>query len=117
MKKLPTHIKKYWLLVLAIMLQLLFYVSASWTHWLDIFFPGGSLHDGLQGIDFYQIPRGAWAFWHGGSLTGAPLANGMFYGPHHYVSSNVYHPIVTLLLGSVLMLFSWPASFYVCGCS
>src|SRR5262249_46321353 len=83
------------------------------TGWLNILFDGGALHQCCRGMDFYQIPRGAWAYFHGGELTGKPVDGGTQYYPGHFVSSNVYHPQFTILLGSLLMQFPADQSFYI----
>jgi hypothetical protein len=106
-------ITDYKLIYLGIAIQLLFYISVAWTGWLDIFFSGAALHVGAKGIDFYQIPKGAWAFWHGGSLTGAPLPNGSQYARQDFANLNVYHPLFTIALGSFLMLFNPAISPYI----
>lgn len=94
------------LLVVGILIHLLFYLSL-WTGWLNPFFSGISIHLTMQGVDFYQGVRGAWSWWHGGSLTGAALPSGQIYAPvHYYVNPNVYHPLFTILIGSPLMLLS-----------
>jgi len=107
------HLRKHVLLYLGAILYLLFFISVARTGWFDIFFSGAALHTGAKGIDFYQIPRGAWAFWHGGSLTGDPLANGSQYAKQYYSNGNVYHPLVTLTFGSLLAQFDPLLSPYV----
>src|SRR5689334_4795950 len=105
MKKCTLHVRKYFLLYLGVLLHLLFYVSVAWTGWFDHFFSGAALHVGGKGIDFYQVPRGAWAFWHGGSLSGEPLPDGQQWGKEYWSQNNVYHPLFTLLVGTVLTWF------------
>lgn len=112
-KKIYTHLMAYRLLYLGLLIHCMFYLSVSKTGWLDIFFSGAALHDGAKGIDFYQIPRGAWAFWHGGQLTGSPLAEGSMYAKTYFANSNVYHPLFTILLGSLLMQFAPAQAPYV----
>jgi hypothetical protein len=99
-----------------LLIYLLFYVSVAWTGWFDIFFSGAALHVGAKGIDFYQLPNGAWAFWHGGSLTGKPLGNGAQYSRPSYANDNVYHPLFTLVFGSLLTLFPPTISPYAWLC-
>ena len=113
MDKLYTHLKKYFLIYLGLVIYLLFFVSVAWTGWFDIFFSGAALHDGAKGIDFYQLPNGAWAFWHGGSLNGDPLANKSQYANHFFSNRNVYHPFFTLTLGSLLAQFDPAQSPYI----
>jgi hypothetical protein len=107
------HLKKYALIYLGLIIYLLFFISAAWTGWFDVFFSGAALHEGAKGIDFYQLPRGAWAFWHGGSLTGDPLANGSQYAKKDFANGNVYHPLFTLTLGSFLALLDSDRSPYI----
>ncbi len=113
MNTLYTHLKKYILIYIGLMIYLLFFISVAWTRWFDVFFSGAALHIGAKGVDFYQLPRGAWAFWHGGSLTGDPLANGSQYAKQYYSNGNVYHPLVTFTLGSLLAQFDPDLSPYV----
>lgn len=113
MHTLYTHLKKHILIFIGLIIYLLFFISVARTGWFDIFFSGPALHIGAKGIDFYQIPRGAWAFWHGGSLTGDPLANGSQYAKQLYSNGNVYHPLVTFTLGSLLARFDPALSPYV----
>jgi hypothetical protein len=107
------HIKAYALIYAGLAIYLLFYLSAFKTGWFDIFFSGAALHVGAKGIDFYQIPRGAWAYWRGGSLTGAPLSDGSMYAHEEFANPNVYHPLFTLVLGSFLMLFGPTQAPYI----
>ena len=89
----------------ALQKYLLYYVSAYFTHTLDPFFVHVTI-----GQDFFQIPNAAYAFLHGGTLTG-----GLPYGLAPYinccsVNPNVYHPLFTLLIGVPLQLLPpWTA--------
>src|SRR5437764_834855 len=93
------------LFIISIVVHLFYYFSAYFTHTLDIFF----VHV-TQGQDFFQIPNAAYAFLHGGSLTGVVAG-----GQHAYinccgVNNNVYHPLFTLLVGVPLQFFPpWTA--------
>lgn len=112
MKPLISHVRTYPLLYTGILIHALFYISVLGPGWLNIFFSDPATHYHDQGVDFLQVVRGAWAWWHGGLLTGAPLANGTMYAPvHYFVNSNEYHPLFTLLVGSVLMLMSPGVSY------
>lgn len=113
MSILYIHFKKYFLIYLGLVIYLLFFISVAWTGWFDAFFSGAALHMGAKGIDFYQLPKGAWAFWHGGSLTGDPLGNGSQYAKKEFSNGNVYHPLFTLTLGSFLAQFDPPRSPYI----
>ncbi|GHO83993.1 glycosyltransferase family 87 protein [Dictyobacter formicarum] len=113
MEEIRHQLKTYGLVYLGLCVYLLFLISIVWTGWLNIFFSGAALHEGAKGIDFYQLPNGAWAFWHGGSLTGAALPDGAQYAQPNYANSNVYHPLFTLTLGSLLALFSPEQSPYI----
>ncbi|GCE09820.1 hypothetical protein KDAU_71490 [Dictyobacter aurantiacus] len=105
--------KTYGLYYLGVCIYILFLVSVVWTGWFNVFFSGAALHEGAKGIDFYQLPNGAWAFWHGGSLTGDPLPGGVQYARPNFANSNVYHPLFTLTVGSLLALFSPEQSPYI----
>src|SRR5215813_8633406 len=102
------------LLGIGLLIHIAFFISASLTKWFDYFFSGSALHLCCRGTDFYQIPNGAYSYWHGGSLS-------ITQGTTHYLygvgfpsfNANAYHPILTLLLGSFLILFTPAASFYV----
>ncbi|GHO57373.1 glycosyltransferase 87 family protein [Ktedonobacter robiniae] len=109
MKRIARHLAAYYLIYIACIIHLLFYISVSKTGWFNLFFSGAALHEGAKGIDFYQVPRGAWAFWHGGSLTGEPLWNGSQYAKAEFSQNNVYHPFFTIIVGTFLMQFD-PAS-------
>jgi hypothetical protein len=68
-------------------------------------------------LDFYQIPNGAYAYLHGGSLSGVvPHGVKAYWIGHPLNNYNVYHPLFTLILGSVLILFEPTKSFYVWMC-
>lgn len=91
--------------ILSILIHLSFYVSAYFTHTLNIFFEHVTM-----GQDFFCIPNAAYSFLHGGTLTGqlpigiAPYINCCG------VNLNVYHPLFTLLIGLPLQLFQpWTA--------
>ncbi|HET8845819.1 MAG TPA: hypothetical protein VFN35_30425, partial [Ktedonobacteraceae bacterium] len=107
------HVRKYSLVYLGLVIYLLFFVSVASTGWFDFLFSGAAMHVGAKGIDFYQVPRGAWAFWHGGSMTGDPLADGSQYGKDFFANGNVYHPVFTLTFGSFLTLFDPAQAPYV----
>jgi hypothetical protein len=110
-RRLAQSMCEHKLLTLGLTIHLLFYVSALWTGWLNIFFSGESLHVATPYIDFLQIPRGAYNWWHYGPLTGV-AQHGVVYGPVPYwVNPNVYHPLFTLELGSFLMLLT-PGTAY-----
>lgn len=113
MKHAYMHLKMYGLIYLGLVIYLLFYISVAWTGWFDLFFSGAALHVGAKGIDFYQLPKGAWAFWHGGSLIGDPLPDGSQYAKNYFSNKNVYHPLFTLVLGSLLALFDPAQSPYI----
>lgn len=101
------------LLILAIIIQISFFISAVWTNWYDYFFFGNSLHYCCRGLDFYQIPNGVYAFFHGGDLTGKIPLNTPPYSFPFYSNWNVYHPLSTLLMGSFFLLFKPEFSFYL----
>ncbi len=93
-------------IVYAVLIHILFFFSAIQTGFFDNFFPQGSVHQ-YQGIDFFQVPNGAYAWLRGGSLTGAhPSVESYAYG-----NSNVYHPFFTVLVGTPLQLMQPAAAF------
>lgn len=91
--------------IVSILIHLFFYISANYTHTLDIFFEHVT-----AGQDFFQIPNAAYSFLHGGSLSGnLPQGIGT-YTTCCGVNSNVYHPLFTLLVGIPLQFFQpWTA--------
>jgi hypothetical protein len=91
--------------ILSIFLHIGYYTSAYFTHSLDIFFEHVTM-----GQDFFQIPNAAYAFIHGGTLTGVLMSNVAAYTSCCGVNSNVYHPLFTLVIGYPLQLLSpWTA--------
>lgn len=114
MQKRLSLISRYILLGIGLLIHMAFFISASSTKWFNYFFSGSSLHLCCRGMDFYQIPNGAYSYWHGGSLSVTQDTTHYLYGVGFpAVNANVYHPALTLLLGSFLILFSPAASFYV----
>lgn len=114
MQKRWSLISQYALLGVGLLIHIAFFISASKTKWFDYFFSGSSLHLCCRGLDFYQIPDGAYSFWHGESLSVTQDTTHYLYGiGFPAVNFNVYHPLLTLLLGSFLILFSPASSFYV----
>src|SRR2546430_412129 len=114
MQKWLSLITKYALLGVGLLIHITFFISASWTKWFNYFFSGSSLHLCCRGLDFYQVPNGAYSYWHGGSLSVTQDTTKYLYGiGFPAVNPNVYHPVLTLLVGSFLILFSPAASFYV----
>jgi hypothetical protein len=113
------HIKKWLLFIsnhklifIGLFINVLFYISASETKWFDYFFSGSALQLCCKGLDFYQIPNGAYAYLHGGSFSGVVPTGIKAYwnGRFNY---NVYHPLFTVTLGNFLTLFEPNRSFYV----
>ena len=90
------------LFALSICIYLFYYVSAYFTHTLSPLFVWAD----TGGMDFFQIPNGAYAFFYGGSLTGSLISGTSPYLHPFccYVNANVYHPLFTLLIGTLLML-------------
>jgi hypothetical protein len=116
-KKWIACIANHKLIYLGLIINILFYVSASQTKWFDYFFSGSALQLCCKDLDFYQIPNGAYAYLHGGSLSGVVPANVKAYWIGHPLNNyNVYHPLITLILGSVLILFEPTKSFYIWMC-
>jgi hypothetical protein len=107
------HLKKYFLIYLGLVIYLLFFISVAWTGWFDVFFSGAALHVGAKGIDFYQLPKGAWGFLHGATLVGDHLPAGTPYTDAYFSNGNVYHPLFTLTVGWFLTLFDPARAPYV----
>ena len=65
----------------------------------------------MQGIDFFQVPSGAYAWLRGGSLTGALPENVNFPAYPPFSNGNVYHPFFTIVVGGILQLFQAQTAF------
>ncbi len=113
MKRIGLFIMQHPLICIGVIIHVLFYISAWQTKWFNYYFSGSPLHLCCQGLDFYQVPNGAYTFLHGGSLDATPARGGHIFAVGFPIQSNVYHPVFTLLLGGFLILFSPAASFYV----
>jgi hypothetical protein len=101
---MPKSIQKI-IFIISILVHLSFYISAYFTHALDIFFEHVTM-----GQDFFQIPNAVYAFLHEGTLTGDLLFKTVAYTNCCGVNSNVYHPLFTLVIGYPLQLFfPWTA--------
>lgn len=92
---------------LAIIIQLSFFLFALTQQPYFNFFPFGNVH-GRQGIDFFQVPNGAYSFLRGGELNGVVKKGIKAYSFGNY---NVYHPFFTYVVGGFLQLFSPKVSF------
>lgn len=96
--------------ILAIFVHVSFYISAYFTHTLDVFFEHVT-----SGQDFFTIPNAAYSFLHGGTLTGE-LPKGLSpFIDCCGVNSNVYHPLFTILIGVPLQLFAPWTAFAIWG--
>lgn len=113
MKRIRLFIIHHPLICIGVLVHVLFYISAWQTKWFNYYFSGSPLHLCCRGLDFYQVPNGAHAFLHGGSLDATPARGGRIFGIGFPIQSNVYHPLFTLVLGGFLILFAPAASFYV----
>lgn len=113
LRRVSNIVGRHSILLAAISINLLICYSVLQTHWLDIFFSGSSLHLCCQGMDFYQIPNGYLFFRHGGSLAGYGVVGLQPYSAGSYVNINVYHPFLTVILGSFFMLFQPETAFYI----
>ncbi len=113
MKRIGSFIVQHPLICIGIVVQILFYLSAWQMKWFNYFFSGSPLHLCCRGLDFYQVPNGAYSFFHGGDLTGDPANHDPIYGVGFPSNPNVYHPLFTVLLGGFLILFPPATSFYV----
>lgn len=109
---MATELKKFFsfifgskLIILGFIIYFLFNISALTNHFFDFFFFGSSIHHCCQGLDFYQIPNGAYAFIHGGGLDGTLPEGIIQYSKNHLSNHNVYHPLLTIILGSFFIIF------------
>jgi len=102
---------KHKLITLGILIQISFFVSALWTKWYDYFFFGSSIHYCCQGLDFYQIPNAVYSFIKGGGLTGKLPPNITPYSQNYFSNYNVYHPLLTFILGGFFLIFDPNVSF------
>ncbi len=102
------------LLILGFLIYFLFNISALKTNWFDYFFFGSSIHYCCQGLDFYGIPNGVYSFIHGGDLSGSDLPKGLKpYSVDIVSNPNDYHPLIALVVGIFLIMFSPVVSFYL----
>lgn len=91
--------------IISCFIHIFYYISAYLTHTLDMFFEHVTM-----GQDFFQIPNAAYAFLHGGTLTGTLPIGIIPYASCCGVNSNVYHPLFTLIVGTPLQFLSpWTA--------
>jgi hypothetical protein len=105
-KSFLAYIFKSKLVLLGLIVYFLFNLSALTTHFMDFFFFGSSVHHCCQGLDFYQIPNGAYAFTKGGDLTGNLPPGITQYSQNYVTNFNVYHPLITIVLGGFFILFN-----------
>jgi hypothetical protein len=106
-KSFISYVLKSKLIIVGFILYFLFNASAlSKNHFMDFFFFGSSIHHCCQGLDFYQIPNGAYAFVHGGGLDGTLPPGLVQYSQNYVTNYNVYHPLLTVILGSIFILFN-----------
>lgn len=105
-KEFLIHILKSRLLILGFIIYFLINISALKTNWLDYFFFGSSIHHCCKGMDFYQIPNGAYSFFNGGELNGINKNNIKPYSDPYVGNYNVYHPLLTATLGGFLIQFN-----------
>lgn len=92
------------LLIFGFLIYFLFNISALTNHFFDFFFFGSSIHHCCQGIDFYQIPNAVYSFINGGGLDGKLPAGIAPYSKNYITNYNVYHPLLTIVLGWILIL-------------
>ena len=111
MHNIYAHLVKYKLAYLGVAILLTFYAAAAHTAVFSGLFSGDASHHCCKGMDFYQVPNGTFAFWHGGSLSGRPLPDGRVYAQGYFVNDNVYHPFFTLALGYWLIQFNPEQAF------
>src|SRR6266404_6355223 len=75
-------------------------VQSPWA----LFFPPALLHNGDRGVDFYEVPRGAYTLLRGGTISGDDQRTG--WAPGRPSNPNGYPPVFTLALGVPLQMFS-----------
>lgn len=101
------------LIFVGVLIQISFFISAIWTNWYDYFFFGSSIHHCCKGLDFYQIPNAVYALFNGGDLTGKLPPGIIQYSQDHFSNLNVYHPLITVGLGSIFLLINPDSAFYL----
>ena len=94
------------LTIIGLIIYFLFNISALKTHWFDYFFFGSSIHYCCQGLDFYAIPNAAYAFFNGGDLVGNLPLGIIQYSKEYVTNFNVYHPLLTVILGTFFIQFN-----------
>lgn len=99
------YVLKSKLILLGLLVYFIFNISALSNHFMDFFFFDSSVHHCCTGLDFYQVPNGAYAFIKGGKLTGELPEGITQYSADYLSNSNVYHPLTTIVLGSFFILF------------
>lgn len=107
------YILKNKLIILGLLIYTLFNISTLTNHFLDFFFFGSSIHHCCQGLDFYQIPNGVYAFLHGGELNGNIPSGINPYALNYQTNINVYHPLFTLIIGYLLIFFKPDSSILI----
>src|SRR5438094_8444631 len=105
MQRRLSPIPKYALLGIGLLIHIAFFISACRTKWFNYFFSGSSLHLCCRGLDFYSVPNGAYSFWYGGPLSVTDQTARHLYGVGFpAVNPNINHPVLTLTVGSFLIL-------------
>lgn len=100
------YIINHKIIILGFFIYLLFNVSALTNHFMDFFFFGSSIHHCCQGLDFYQIPNAFYAFINGGTLNGTLPEGIASYSSPYITNYNVYHPLITVILGAFFINFA-----------
>lgn len=105
--------KKNYLIILGVIINISFFISAFSTGWYDYFFFGSSIHYCCRGLDFFAVPNGAYSFYHGGDFSGRMPYSLPPYSIGFPSNLNLYHPFFTLFLGSFFLLFQPNIAFYL----
>ena len=111
LKHFIVFILKSKLLILGFIIYFLFNLSAVTNHFMDLFFFGSSIHHCCQGLDFYQIPNAFHALVNGGDLHGNIPEGIEQYSKNYLSNKNVYHPLLTIILGGFFVNFNPDISF------
>ena len=102
--------KKNFLIIIAIVIHLSFYVS-YFLQTDSLIYPPNHYHLNYKGLDFFQVPKSAYAFWNFKTFN-AGIDD--YFGVQKVTSNrNVYHPFFTLAFGSPFLLFSPNIAFEV----
>lgn len=106
--KIKKYLKYKYLFYFSIIVFLAMVISSTFTGTFNMLFDHVTV-----GQDFYQIPNGAYSFLKGEGLEGAKIPGIERYTDCCDVNKNVYHPLLTLMIGIPLTLFSPQVTYYI----